>query len=55
MVIPEGLRESVQMVDAPLLEISSTFIRRSIREGRDMRAFLPAEAYELIVQNGWYR
>ncbi len=55
VVIPEGLRESVQMVDAPLLEISSTFIRRSIREGRDMRAFLPAEAYELIVQNGWYR
>jgi len=55
VVIPEALRESVQLVDAPLLEISSTFIRRSIRDGKDMRAFLPAEAYELIVQNGWYR
>ena len=55
VVIPEALRESVQLVDAPLLESSSTFIRRSIREGKEMRAFLPAEAYELIVKNGWYR
>ena len=55
VVIPEALRESVQLVDAPLLEISSTFIRRSIREGKEMRAFLPEGAYELIVKNGWYR
>ena len=55
VVIPDALRESVHLVDAPLLEISSTFIRRSIREGRDMRAFLPEGAYELIEKNGWYR
>jgi len=55
VLIPEALRESVQIVDAPLLEISSTFIRRSIREGREMRAFLPEGAYELIEKNGWYR
>ena len=55
VVIPEALRESVQLVDAPLLEISSTFIRRSMREGKEMRAFLPEGAYELIVKNGWYR
>ena len=55
VVIPEALRESVQLVDAPLLEISSTFIRRSIREGKEMRAFLPEGAYELIEKNGWYR
>lgn len=55
VVIPEALRESVQLVDAPLLEISSTFIRRSMREGKEMRAFLPEGAYELIEKNGWYR
>lgn len=55
VVIPEVLRESVQLVDAPMLEISSTFIRKSIREGKEMRAFLPEGAYELIVKNGWYR
>lgn len=53
--IPEALQETVRLVDAPLLEISSTFIRKSIREGRDMRAFVPDRAYELIMQNGWYR
>ena len=53
--IPEALHETVRLVDAPLLEISSTFIRKSIREGRDMRAFVPDRAYELIMQNGWYR
>jgi nicotinate-nucleotide adenylyltransferase len=45
----------VELLDAPLVEISSSFIRRSIREGRDMRAFVPERAYELILQNGWYR
>jgi len=55
VMIPEALRESVLMVDAPMVEISSTFIRKSISEGRDMRAFLPERVYDLIVKNGWYR
>ena len=55
VVIPEGWRERVRLVDAPQMEISSTFIRKSIREGRDMRAFVPDRAYELIMKNGWYR
>jgi len=54
-VIPEGLSEGIRLVDAPMIEISSTFIRRSIREGRDMRAFVPERAYEQILLNGWYR
>ncbi len=55
VVIPEAFRKSVLLVDAPMVEISSSFIRKSIREGREMRAFLPERAYELIVRNGWYR
>ena len=31
----------VQIVDAPELEVSSTFIRESIASGRDVRFFLP--------------
>jgi len=53
--IPNELCDRVELLDAPLVEISSSFIRRSIREGRDMRAFVPERAYELILQNGWYR
>lgn len=55
VVIPETMRESVRLVDAPVLEISSTFIRRSIGEGKNMRAFVPAKVYDLIERNGWYR
>jgi nicotinate-nucleotide adenylyltransferase len=55
VVIPEALQETVRLLDAPLLQISSSFIRKSIGEGRDMRAFVPERAYELILKNGWYR
>ncbi len=34
---------NVKRVDAPLMEISSTFIREAFRAGKDIRFFLPAE------------
>lgn len=32
---------SIRKVDAPLIEISSTFIRESLKAGKDVRFFLP--------------
>jgi nicotinate-nucleotide adenylyltransferase len=32
---------NVRKVDAPLIEVSSAFIRRAYREGKDVRFFLP--------------
>lgn len=55
VVIPDKLRESVKFINAPMIEISSTFIRKSLKEGKNMRAFVPERAYKLILQNGWYR
>ncbi len=55
VVIPERLRGSVRLVEAPIVEISSTFIRESIQNGKNMRAFLPPEVYDFIVRNGLYR
>mgnify|MGYP000863325732 CR=1 FL=1 len=49
------LPENVQLIDAPIVEISSTFIRESIRMGKNMRAFLPAQVYDYILSNGLYR
>ena len=54
VVIPERFRESVRLVKAPIVEISSTFIRESIRSGKDMRAFLPSPVYDFIKQNRLY-
>ena len=39
---------------APLLEISSTFIRKALSEGKDIRYFLPAGVYEFIKANKLY-
>ena len=55
VVIPDRLKKSVRYIDAPMIELSSTFVREGIKEGKDMRAFVPERAYELILKNGWYR
>jgi nicotinate-nucleotide adenylyltransferase len=54
VVIPEELTGSIRLVEAPIVEISSTFIRESIRNGKNMRAFLPPKVYDFIVRNGIY-
>ena len=38
--------ESVRFVGAPIIEISSTFIRESILAGKDVRFFLPPSIYD---------
>jgi len=40
---------------APLMEISSSFIRDSIKNGKDVRHFLPPKVWELIEKKGFYR
>ena len=40
---PESLPPQARMVETPLLEISSTFIRNAIHQGKDVRYFLHPE------------
>jgi nicotinate-nucleotide adenylyltransferase len=51
-----GLRKfkNARIVDAPVIELSSTFIRDSILQGKDMRPFLPPGVYDYIIKNGFY-
>jgi nicotinate-nucleotide adenylyltransferase len=53
--IPEELRENVRLVEAPIVEISSTFIRNSLKEGKNVRAFVPSRVYDFIETNALYR
>ncbi len=46
---------SVHMLNAPMLEISSTFIRQSIKEGKDVRFFMPDLAWQYIDEMHFYR
>lgn len=46
---------SVQMTEAPLMEISSTFIRKGIAEGKNMQLFVPGKVWDFIDKKGLYR
>ncbi len=41
--------------EAPRIEISSSFIRKSIKKGKDIRHFLPYKTWERIERMGFYR
>lgn len=40
--------------NAPLMEISSSFIRKAIKKGKDVRHFLPLKVWEYIEKKGFY-
>jgi nicotinate-nucleotide adenylyltransferase len=44
---------NVRMIKgAPKMDVSSTFIRKSIKRGKDVRFFLPSGIYEAIIESG---
>ncbi len=45
---------SVESIEAPRFEISSSFIRQAISEGRDVRYFLPERVYKYITEMHLY-
>ncbi len=54
LLIPDSYRQNIQPVDAPVIEVSSSFIRKSINEGKDIRSFVPEKVYEYIMKNSLY-
>ncbi len=49
-----SLAEGVTLVDAPQIEVSSSFIRRGISDGKDMSAFLPDAVARYIEKENLY-
>jgi nicotinate-nucleotide adenylyltransferase len=45
----------VTLVETPIIEISSTFIRQSIREGKDVRFFMPEKTFEYLDEMNFYK
>lgn len=41
--------------DAPLLQISATYIRNNIKQGKSIRYLVPEKVLEEIEKNGYYR
>jgi nicotinate-nucleotide adenylyltransferase len=47
--------KSVQIINAPEIEISSTFIRKAMTENKDLRHFMPNESYKYMIDMGFYK
>lgn len=45
----------VQMVDAPIMEISSTFIRNAIKEGKNVQPLLPNSIWKYLDEMNFYK
>ncbi|TDQ32607.1 nicotinate (nicotinamide) nucleotide adenylyltransferase [Zeaxanthinibacter enoshimensis] len=55
--IPERFKDNprIHRVDAPIMEISSTFIRKQHQAGKDIRPMLPVAVYKYIDEMNFYR
>lgn len=52
--IKETYGARISIMNAPLLEISSTFIRKQIKEKKSVRYMLPDAVYKSIEENRYY-
>ena len=52
--IPEELSDRVTLVDAPIIELSSTMVRERLAKGLSVRYFVPDEVLGYIERNHLY-
>lgn len=45
----------IKIVDAPIVQVSSTFIRKAIKNKKDIRTMLPAKVWEYIELMNFYK
>ena len=45
----------IHKINAPIMELSSTFIRKSIKEGKNVRPMLPEHVWEYLDEMNFYR
>ena len=55
VVIPEELRDRVTLIDAPIIELSSTAVRERLAKGLSVRYYVPDEVLGYIERKGLYR
>ena len=55
VVIPDELQEHVRLVDAPIIELSSTQVRERLANGLSVRYYVPDEVLGYIERKQLYR
>lgn len=53
--MPDNSNSRIKSLDAPIIEISSTNIRRSIADNRVVAPMLPPAVYKFVINNNLYR
>jgi len=53
--IRNHLNTNLNIIDAPLLQLSATQIRKYIKEGKSIRYMVPAKVLEEIEKGGYYK
>ena len=53
--VENNIAASLHILDAPLLQLSSTFIRKYIKEGKSVRYMVPDKVQEEIEKGGYYK
>lgn len=53
--VKDTLGAKVQILNAPMLEISSTHVRELVRSGKSIRYLVPANVEEDILSSGFFR
>jgi len=47
--------KKIHVINAPLMELSSTFIRKSIKEGKNVQPMLPQHVWEYLDEMNFYK
>ncbi len=53
--VPHRYEDGMEVVDAPMSSLSSTFVRNAISRGKDMNFFLPPGVYDYIKEHSIYK
>ncbi|MDR2008878.1 MAG: nicotinate-nucleotide adenylyltransferase [Bacteroidales bacterium] len=53
--VREFENSNIEILDAPQIEISSSFIRSAIKDNKDVRFFLPEKVYKYILEMNFYK
>ncbi|MDA9069646.1 nicotinate (nicotinamide) nucleotide adenylyltransferase [Algibacter sp.] len=47
--------KNIHVIDAPIMELSSTFIRKSIKSGKNVQPMLPQHVWEYLDEMNFYK